>query len=79
MAKKVKKDKIEKAWTDFKTVLFKEDPGRLEKANQTNGDALFVDLTNDNREDYLFIESRNWLEKKRVVLYFDRKNSSESR
>ena len=73
MAKEVKKDKIEKAWTDFKTVLFKEDPGRLEKANQTNGGALFVDLTNDNREDYLFIESRNWLEKKRVVLYFDRK------
>ena len=73
MARKVKKDKIEKAWTDFKTVLFKEDPGRLEKANQTNGGALFVDLTNDNREDYLFIESRNWLEKKRVVLYFDRK------
>ncbi len=73
MARKVKKDKTEKAWTDFKTVLFKEDPGRLEKANQTNGGALFVDLTNDNREDYLFIESRNWLEKKRVVLYFDSK------
>ena len=69
MARKVKKDKTEKAWTDFKTVLFKEDPGRLEKANQTNGGALFVDLTNDNREDYLFIESWNWLKKKSCTIF----------
>ena len=69
MAKKSKKGKREQAWTDFKTVLFKEDPGRLEKANQTNGGALFIDLFNDTRDDYLFIESRNWLEKKRVTLY----------
>ena len=73
MKNKVKKGKRENAWTDFKTVLFKEDPGRLEKANQTNGGALFVDLTNDNRDDYLFIESRNWLEEKRVELYIGRK------
>ena len=69
VAKKSKKGKREQAWTDFKTVLFKEDPGRLEKANQTNGGALFIDLFNDTRDDYLFIESRNWLEKKRVTLY----------
>ena len=39
MVNKVKTGKREKAWKDFKTILFKEDPGRLEKANwsdQTN-------------------------------------------
>jgi len=73
---KAKKGKIEKAWTDFKTVLFKEDPGHLEKANwsdQTNSGPLFIDLSNDTRDDYLFIESKNWLEEKRVELYVGRK------
>lgn len=78
MNNKVKKGKRENAWTDFKTILFKEDPGRLEKAwwsDQANSGALFVDLSNDTRDDYLFIESRYWLEEKREELYARRKNS----
>ena len=71
MAKNTNKGKRDKIWTNFKTILFKGDPGRLEK--QEHSDALFVDLDNDNRDDYLFIESRNWLKKKRVTLYTGRK------
>ena len=71
MVKKAKKGKSEKTWTDFKTVLFKEDPGRLER--QEHRDALFIDLDSDNRDDYLFIESKDWQKKKRVILYTDRK------
>jgi len=71
VAKKVKKGKREQALTDFKTLLFKKDPGRLEK--QEHSCALFIDLNSDNRDDYLFIESRNWLKKKRVILYTGRK------
>ena len=49
MVIKAKKGKREKAWTDFKTVLFKEDPGRLER--QEYRDALFIDLDSDKRDD----------------------------
>jgi len=71
VAKKSKKGKGEKVEADFKTVVFKKDPGRLEK--QEHSCALFIDLNSDNRDDYLFIESRNWLKKKRVILYTGRK------
>ena len=49
MVKKARKGKSEKTWTDFKTVLFKEDPGRLER--QEHRDALFIDLDSDKRDD----------------------------